>query len=59
MKSHDEPMLLEIKDDEASSRKRLSRVISDFNVEKEDKENTAVTNVKEAPQKEEKMRTIQ
>ena len=52
LKSHDEPMLLEIKDDEASSRKRLSRVISDFNVEKEDNyENAAVTNVKEVPQK--------
>ena len=32
LKSHDEPMLLEVKDDEALSRKRLSRVISDFNV---------------------------
>ena len=52
LKNHDEPMLLEVKDDDSLSRKRLSRVISDFNVDKEE-ENTAVNiDVKEvAPQK--------
>ena len=51
LKNHDEPMFLEVKDDDSLSRKRLSRVISDFNVDKEE-ENTAVIDVKEvAPQK--------
>ena len=62
LKNHDEPMLLEVKDVDYSSRKRLSRVISDFNVDNtsaifpggegcQKEENTAVKEVSQKRRK--------
>ena len=54
LKNHAEPMLLETNTD---SRKRLSRVISDFNVDRggcQNEENSTVGNINEGPQKKKK-----
>ena len=51
LQNHDEPMLLEVKDNDSLSRKRLSRVISDFNVDKEACQKEENTAVKEVSQK--------